>query len=79
MLTRVQHQEEKDRKRASDEVASDDDAYSDGDCPYLSQDMPNQEHIEREHGSDSYQRVKSFQRMMYGLVAKDIHENYGDP
>jgi hypothetical protein len=72
MLTQEQHQEEKDRKRASDEVASDDDAYSDGNCPYLSQDMPNQEHIEREHGIDSHQRVKSFQRMMYGLVAKDI-------
>ena len=34
--------------------------------------MPNQEHIEREHGIDSHQRIKTFQRMMYGLVAKDI-------
>ena len=72
MLTQEQHQTEKSRKRAADETMSDDDAYSDGDCPYLSQDMPNQEHIEREHGIDSHQRVKSFQRMMYGLVAKDI-------
>ncbi len=72
MLTREQQQEEKDKRSASDEVASDCEAYSDEDCPYLSQDMPNQEHIEREHGVDSHQRVKSFQRMMYGLVAKDI-------
>ena len=34
--------------------------------------MPNQEHVEREHGIDSHQRIKTFQRMMYGLVAKDI-------
>ncbi len=34
--------------------------------------MPNPEHVEREHGIDSHQRIKTFQRMMYGLVAKDI-------
>ncbi len=72
MLTNEQQKEERDKRSASGEAASDDDAYSDGDCPYLSQDMPNQEHIEREHGIDSHQRIKTFQRMMYGLVAKDI-------
>ncbi len=63
---------EKANRNASDEESVECEAYSDDDCPYLSQDMPDQEHIEREHGIDSYQRVKSFQRMMYGLVAKDI-------
>ena len=72
MLTREQQQEKRDKRSTSDEVASDSEAYSDGDCPYLSQDMPNQEHIEREHGIDSHQRIKTFQRMMYGFVAKDI-------
>jgi hypothetical protein len=63
---------EKANRNASDEESIECEAYSDDDHPYLSQDMPDQEHIEREHGIDSYQRVKSFQRMMYGLVAKDI-------
>ena len=60
MLTKEQQLEEKAKQNASDEELLECEAYSDDDCPYLSQDMPEQEHIEREHGMDSYQRVKSF-------------------
>ena len=72
ILTKEQEKEERDKRGASDEAASGNYAYYGEDCPYLSQDMPNQEHIEREHGIDSHQRIETFQRMMYGLVAKDI-------
>ncbi len=72
MLLKEQEENERDKRRASGEAASEMDASSDDDCPYLFQDMPNQERIEREHGIDSHQRAKTFQRMMFGLVAKDI-------
>ena len=67
MLAKDQGKQKRDEHGASDE-----DAFPDEDCPHLSRDMPNQEHIEREHGIDSHQRIRTFQRMMYGLVAKDI-------
>ena len=44
-----------------------------GDCHYFEQDIPNAEHIEREHGVSQFHTVRAFQRMFaYVLLAKDI-------